>query len=441
VGAAGTFNSGGLLNFVNGLTTDKLAITGTFAGAGNLNLDFNLANATVDQLAVTGSMAASAAQKVNVAFPGMPLTAHTSALFATVSGTSVAGNFVPGQMIGYNYAANFLDVGLTVSSVIDASNVAADKFSINVDVNGLNDTGTLAAAAATGAAGVMNTQMGTFRQRLGVNPYGDAGKVLSAFVRVYNEQGDMKPGHMAANFGQGGHFNYNQASWGREVGVNANLFENLHAGLVLGNADSRQRLTDGGMGENRLNGATVGGYVTWYVPGGFYVDFNARKMGADIRSTSAAGQLTSRSNTTAMSLEAGYEWNVGSFNLVPQAQFTHTKVEALKNFFGDRVNFEAHGGNFTRARLGVEMNKTFQMGDVRWTPYGSLNAVRDSSGKSSYTVGNFYGSTDMRGTSAMAEVGLGVQKGGLGFNIGASWTDGGAYKSFVGGQASVRFAW
>ena len=41
----------------------------------------------------------------------------------------------------------------------------------------------------------------------------------------------------------------------------------------------------------------------------------------------------------------------------------------------------------------------------------------------------------------MAELGLGVQKGGLGFNIGANWVDGGAYKSFVGGQASVRFAW
>ncbi|MDE2407543.1 MAG: hypothetical protein KGL91_06755 [Xanthomonadaceae bacterium] len=441
VGAAGTFTSGGLLNFVNGATTDKLAITGTFAGTGNLNLDFNLVNATVDQLTVTGSMASSAVQKVNVAFPGMPQTAHTSAVFATVSGTSVAGNFVAGQMIGYNYAANFLDVGLTVSSVIDTSNVTADKFSINVDVNGLNDTGTLAASAASGAAGVMNTQMGTFRQRLGVNPYGDPGKVLSAFVRGYTDQGDMKPGHFAANFGQGGHFNYRQASWGREIGVNANLFENLHAGLVLGNADSRQRLTDGGVGENRLSGATVGGYLTWYVPNSFYVDFNARKMGADIRSTSAAGVLTSYSNTTAYSLEAGYEWNLGTFNLVPQLQYTHTKVDNLKNFFGDRVNFEAHGGTFTRTRLGLELNKTFQVGDVRWTPYGSLNAVRDSNGKSTYTVGNFFGNTEIRGTSAMAELGLGMQKGGFGFNIGANWADGGAYKSFVGGQASVRFSW
>ena len=441
VGAAGTFTSGGTLNFLNGLTTDKLQVTGTMAGAGNINLDLNLVNNTVDQLAVTGSMAASAAQKVNVAFTGMPLTAHASSVFATVTGTSVAGNFVAGQMIGYNYAANFLDVGLTVSSQLDTSNATPDKFSVNIDVNGLNDTGALAASAASGAAGVMNSQMGTFRQRLGVNPYGDAGKVLSAFIRGYTDQGDMRPGHLAGNFGQGGHFNYSQASWGREFGINANLFENFHAGLVLGNADSRQRLTDGGMGESRLNGATIGGYATWYVPGSFYVDFNVRQMGADIRSMSAAGVMTSRAHTNAMSLEAGYEWNVGSFNLVPQVQYTRTKVEDVKTFFGDRVNFDSHGGTFTRARLGLEMNKTFQMGDVRWTPYGSLNAVRDVNGKSTYTVGNFYGNTNTRGTSAMAELGLGVQKGGLGFNIGANWVDGGAYKSFVGGQASVRFAW
>lgn len=49
-----------------------------------------------------------------------------------------------------------------------------------------------------------------------------------------------------------------------------------------------------------------------------------------------------------------YEWNVGTFNLVPQVQYTRTHVEDLKNFFGDRVNFESHGGTFTRARLGLK---------------------------------------------------------------------------------------
>ena len=31
--------------------------------------------------------------------------------------------------------------------------------------------------------------------------------------------------------------------------------------------------------------------------------------------------------------------------------------------------------------------------------------------------------------------------GGLGFTLGANWLDGGAFDSFVGGQAVIRYAW
>ena len=59
-----------------------------------------------------------------------------------------------------------------------------------------------------------------------------------------------------------------------------------------------------------------------------------------------------------------------------------------------------------------------------------------------YTVAdNFFGSTSTKGTSSMVELGLGVQTGGWGFTIGAHWTDGGAFKSTVGGQAIGRVAW
>ncbi|WP_374248407.1 hypothetical protein [Thermomonas sp.] len=439
-GAAGTVTNTGLFNFLNGVTTDKLTVGGTLAGSGTMNIDVNLGTLTADQWQVNGSVAGTAVQTVNVQFAGMPTTANTKIDFAKVTGTSVAGNFVAGQYIGYNQNANFLNIGLGVTSVINAANTTADVFSISMDVTGLNDAGTLAASVATGAAGFLNSQVGTFRQRLGVNPYGDTGKVLSAFVRFYNDQGDMRPGHVASNFGQGGHFNYNQSSWGREVGVNANLADNFHAGLVLGNADSRQRLTDGGVGENRMDGMTVGGYATWYVPNGFYVDLTARQMAVDIRALSVAGVMNSRAHTSAMSLEGGYEWHVGGMNVVPQAQYTRTRVSDIRTFSGDRVDFIAHGGTFTRGRLGVELNKTFQMGDVRWTPYGSVNVIRDG-GTATYTVGSFYGGTDTKGTSAMAELGVGVQKGGLGFTLGANWTDGGAYKSFVGAQANIRFSW
>ena len=69
--------------------------------------------------------------------------------------------------------------------------------------------------------------------------------------------------------------NGNAELYARCLGINANLFGHLHAGIVLGTADSRQRLIHGGAGENRLEGMTWGAYATWYVPQGFYVDLSA----------------------------------------------------------------------------------------------------------------------------------------------------------------------
>jgi hypothetical protein len=441
VGAAGTLTNVNSIDLIDGATDDRLTVIGTLAGTGALNLDLNLLNSTVDQLVVTGNVAANAVQTVNVLFPGLPTTAQTSAVFARVSGTSAASNFVAGQIFGYS-PANFLDLDLTVSSQINAANTAADVFSVNVDVVGLSDSGSLVASVASGAAGFLNDQVGTFRQRLGVNPYGDAGKVMSAFVRVYTSEGDVNQAHVAANFGQGGNFAYDQTSWGREVGVNANLFGNFHAGVVLGTADSRQRLTGAGVGQNRMDGMTWGAYATWYVPQGFYVDLTHRQMAVDVESTSIAGLLQTRAHTSSKSLEAGYEWAVGGFNIVPQVQYTRTEVEDVRAIAFDRATFEGEGGVSERGRLGVEINKTFTAGNLRWTPYGSINAIREFDGEMNYTVGdNFFGATSTKGTSSMAELGLGLQSGGWGFTIGANWTDGGAFKSAVSGHANIRFAW
>ena len=441
VGVGGTLTNVNSIDLIDGAANDTLTLTGTLAGTGALNIDLSLPTGTADQLLVTGNVAANAVQTVNVAAPGLPTTAHTSSVFARVSGISAASNFVAGQIFGYS-PANFLDLDLTVSSQINTANTAADLFSVNVDVVGLSDSGSLAASVASGAAGFLNDQVGTFRQRLGVNPYGDAGKVMSAFVRVYTSEGDVDQAHVAANFGQGGNFAFDQTSWGREVGVNANLFGNFHAGVVLGTADSRQRLMGPGVGQNRMDGMTWGAYATWYVPQGFYVDFTHRQMAVDVESTSIAGLLQTRAHTSSKSLEAGYEWAVGGFNIVPQLQYTRTEVEDIRAIAFDRATFEGHGGTSERGRVGVEINKTFTSGNLRWTPYGSLNAIREFDGEMNYTVGNnFFGATSTKGTSAMAELGLGLQSGGWGFTLGANWTDGGVVKSAVSGQANIRFAW
>ena len=289
---------------------------------------------------------------------------------------------------------------------------------------------------------MLNAQVGTFKQRMGVNPYGDAGKVMSAFFRTYTSEGDVEPGHVAANFGQGGNFAYDQSVWGREVGVNANLFGNFHAGLTFGSADGRQRLTGAGVGMNRMDGLTWGWYATWLDPQGFYVDLSGRWMAVDVKSTSIAGPSETRAHTGAWNLEAGYQWTLGGLSVVPQLQYTRTEVEDVRTLHGQRADFEGHGGTSERARVGVEISKTFTAGNVRWTPYGSINAIREFDGDMTYTVAdNFFGSTSTKGTSSMAELGLGVQTGGWGFTLGANWTDGGAFKSTVGGQAIVRFAW
>jgi outer membrane autotransporter protein len=379
---------------------------------------------------------------VDILFAGMPLVAHTSIDFAHVSGTSTAGSFVPGQILSYNHARNFLDIDFSIGSRLNAANTADDVFSIDLDVVGLNDSGTLAANVASGAAGMLNAQVGTFKQRMGVNPYGDAGKVMSAFFRTYTSEGDVNPDHVAANFGQGGNFDYDLSTWGREVGVNANLFGNVHAGITVGTADGRQRLTGAGVGSNRMDGMTWGLYATWLAPQGFYLDVSGRWMAVDVLSTSAAGQLQTRAHTGAWNLETGYQWAMGGLSIVPQLQYTRTEVEDVRAIYGDRANFEGHGGVSERARLGVEVSKTFQSGNVRWTPYGSINAIREFDGKMDYTVAdNFFGNTSTEGSSTMAELGLGVQAGGWGFTIGANWVDGGAFKSTVGGQAVIRFAW
>ena len=432
----------GTFDMVDGHVGDALTVGPVLGGVGSLNIDVNQVALTADSLYVIGDMTANAVQTVNVNFPMFPITQHMTIPFAWITGNSVASNFAPGTLLNYNYPLNFIDVDLTISSAIDATNTVDDVFSINLDVNGLNDTGSIAALTAQGAANFMNAQVGTFRQRLGVNPYGDAGKVMSAYVRYYTETGDVNPGHNAHNFGQGGNFDYRQASWGTEVGVNANLWSNLHAGVVLGNADSRQRLDSPGVGTNRMDGMTFGMYLTWYVPNGWYVDLTARKMAADVYSTSVGGVLQSRVHTNAVSLEGGYEFKVGNINIVPQIQYTWTQVDEIDPYHGQYADLVLGGGHYNRGRVGVDFNTQIESGDFRWTPYGSLNWVHNSRGASEYTIGGvFHGDTWVNGSAFMAEFGVGVERGGFGFTIGGNWTDGGSYDSVLGGQASFRYSW
>ena len=432
MGGGFAFSNTGMIDFIDGAADDTLGVAGVLAGTGTLRFDADLGAQAGDRLQVTGDVAGSAIQGVDVNVFGVPVSAHEHIDLVTASGT-LGGTFALGTV---HASSDFFTEAFSLVH-------SAHAVSLDMDVTGLNAAGSVAATLASAAAGMLTTQVGTFRQRLGVNPYGDPGKVMSAFFRTYTGQGDVTPRHVAANFGQGGHFDYDLSTWGREIGVNANLFDKVHLGLFAGSADGLQRLAGPGVGSNRMDGATWGLYATWYAPQGFYVDLSGRWMAVDVRSTSPLGALQTRVHTQAWNIEAGYPWQLAGWSVVPQLQYTRTTVSGVDALQGAVSSVLGDGGNSARARVGVEISRPFETGSgLRVQPFASLNWVREFDGDMAYTVANnFHGVVSDQGSSVMAELGLGIQKGHWSLSLGGYWLDGGAYKRGGGAQAVVRLAW
>jgi hypothetical protein len=431
----------GVIDFVDGAADDMLTIAGDLGGHGAINIDISPLNLTSDLLYVDGSVADGTVQTVNVNFAGMPTSQYTGPIaFAHVTGDSTAGAFVGGQVIGYTQN-NFLNLQVNVTSALDATNAADDVFSIGVNVAGLNATGTLAASLASGAQSLMNSQIGTWRQRMGVLPERSKDMVgLSPWIRVFSDKGEVDPSH-GSNFGAGGNFNYDQSNSGREFGMNVDFGSGFNAGLLLAKSDATQRMS--GVGSDHIHGSAFGLYGTWIGSNGFYVDASYRWMdfNADLRSP--VGLQKTDGVGGAFNVEAGFTaWTMGGVDITPQAQYTRSHVGDIRAIQGDQAQFVANGGSSTRGRLGVAFSKTIQGAGWVWTPYGSVNAIREFDGETNYTVANtFNGFTSTEGTSAMVEVGVGAQKNGLSVTGGANWTDGGALQSFVGGQLVLRYTW
>jgi outer membrane autotransporter protein len=437
----------GVIDFLDGAPDDMLTITGDLGGSGALNLDMSTLNGTSDTLYVDGSIASGAAQTVNVALPAGTLTAAALGSapieFAQVSGDSTAGSFVGGSVVGYS-PRDFLTLGVHITSNIDASNATNDTFSAQIAADGLNANGVLAASIAQGAQSLMSSQIGTWRQRMGVvPPPGSSKNGLSAWVRVFRDDGAIDPGHSARNFGDGGDFGFDQTNSGTEVGLNFEPTPGINLGVTLSKADGKQDLQTAGAGSDKIQANTIGLYGTWIAQNGFYVDASYRGMGFDAKLRTADNTQKVKGHAGAINLETGYAWELGNgLRLEPQFQYTWTTVDKVFQQ-GDQAYFRSDDSDWQRARVGLAVWKPIESGSgLVWTPYGALSAVRVWDGKVGYTINDaFYGSTDTSGTSALAELGLGLRKNGFSATVGANWTDGGALDSFVGGQVVLRYSW
>lgn len=437
------FTNTGSVDFRNGTPTDSLTVLGDWAGNGRIGVDVDARHGVSDTLTVVGNVAAGSVTKVDVNLLALPTTAWSSVPVVQVTGDATAGSFVLGDVQFDNNKSFLVVQAVSLGSVIDTSNTHPDVFSLGVAVTGLTDAGSLAAAFAPGVQRLMNSQIGTWRQRMGVldpTPRGSVG----AWARAFSNSGTVNPSHVADNFGQGGNVAFDQDDSGQELGVDFAIADGFSAGLLLGKAQASQHLDAVGVfGSNKISGDTRGVYATWVGGNGFYLDASYRQMRFDARLDSAAGESRTNGRADAFNGELGWSWMLGdSFKLAPQLQYTRTSVHRVDSISGALAGFKPDGGVSSRGRAGLAISRDFTSGSTIWTPYAAVSAVREFDGRNGFTIDNtFTGSTSTRGTSALVEGGVAMHSGKLSVFGGVNWQNGGALSSLFGGQLGVRYSW
>ncbi|PRH82587.1 hypothetical protein [Arenimonas caeni] len=438
MGAGGTLYSDGAISFLDGATDDMMTIYGNFAGAGDVNVDVDFVGGTSDMLYVEGDITGDV-KTINVAAVNLPNVLDFDPIDVVIaSGTAAADSFVAGQLFGFE--SELLDFGLSVEhSVVGTDNV----FSIGIQIDGLSDAGNLSVTLAPAVHSMIGNNVGTLRQRLGVLPdLGGDLNGLGPWVRRFTSSGDIDAS--GTGFAAGEDLRFSNDVDGTEVGMNFTLGHGFHYGVLLGKTDNNRALL-GGVGRDDIELDSAGLYATWLADN-FYVDASWRWMDFDSRMRSGTGEYRASGNARAINLEAGYTgWELGGFSLVPQVQYTRASIDNIDSISGTLTEVALDGGDSERLRLGLGFERSFATaGGYRVTPYGSINAVNEMDGTSSFIVnGNaaLSGEVEADGTYGMVELGLGVQKNRWSASAGLNWADGGAVDSDFGGQVVVRYTW
>ena len=436
------FENNGVIDFQDGAPDDMLTVYGDFAGEGTINVDADVDTETGDLLFIDGSVVNGTVQTINVDLANAEFEFFQIPLVA-VSGDSQAGQFVLGD-INFNPGGNgIVLVSLGIFADIDASNATNDIFYLGFSVDGVADAGTIGAALGGGAATMLRTNIGTWRQREGV-VRAENDSAITLWGRVFSDKGDVEPEHFADNFGQLGNFNHELKVTGFEAGGDFNVADEFHLGLMVATLNGDIRLHSPGVGDGDIDGTSWGIYGTWLPGNGFYADLSYRWM--DFDASVDAGPIHDNNvdgSAEAFNIELGYAFKTaGGLEIEPQLQYTRINVDEFDSTLdGPDTTMELLGGDTTRTRFGVALRKSFESASGwTWTPHGTLSTVDESDSEMDFVVnGQWTGRTDTDGRSTMLELGLDAAKGGWAIFGGLNWSDGGAYDSFVGGQIGVRY--
>lgn len=440
VGAGSLLRNNGVISLADGHAGDVLAFYGNLAGSGLLGVDVDLASGASDQVRIAGDLADGTHQRVDVRIAGLPVALETNTgTLIEVTGHAADDALVAGQVVGYD-PANFLALGLDLRrTALDASTA----FSASITVDGLSDSGVLAASVAPGAQQLVDSIVGTWQQRMGVQADAPGHDGFGPWFRYFGEDGDFDP--QASGLAAGQDVGFEQDNRGHEFGIHVPLGDSgFGLGMLLGEADGEQALATA-QGATRFDADFSGVYATWRGRN-FYVDGAMRWIDLEARLVSAAGEQRTGTEARAFDIELGYTgWHAGGLALVPQLQYTRASFDALDPIQGPDVAFDAEAGTMERLRLGLGINHRFDFaGGASLAPYASLSAVHRMDEDSRYRVdGNalFDGAGELDGTSALVEAGADLRLHGFSIAGGVRWMDGGAVHDSLGGHVVVGYAW
>jgi outer membrane autotransporter protein len=435
------FYNYGTITFQDGAADDSLTIVGDFAGDGDIVVDVSGLNDTADHLYIDGSVVTGTVGTINVDVVDLSQDIEGLVPMVYVSGDSEASNFVLGD-VTWDEDNSFVTLDFDLVADIDDTNTDPDVFALGIHVTGLSDTGALAANIPGSVQSLMNSSVGTWRQRMGViDQFSDGAVAL--WARIWTDKGGWSPEHHAA-FGDGGNFDWDQKNSGLEAGVDFAVSDEFSVGLLVGKSEADVDLDDPGVGSADLDADTWGVYGTWISPTGFYLDASYRWMSFDVDLNSVAGGMEVDGDAESFNLELGYAWTLsGGLKIEPQFQYTKTNVDELDVLeTATGMSFHNDGGDSSRGRVGVALRKSFGEADAGWlwTPYVTLSAVREFDGETQYTINSdFHGETSLEGTSTLLELGFTARHQNWSIYGGLNWQDGGAVNNFFGGQLGVRY--
>ena len=392
----GNLSNAGTVNMVNAKTSDKVTVSGTSTGGGQIKMDVNAKTNKSDKLAIAGNSSGKTTLAFKNLSPGKE-TGSTIADVVTVAGTSSATDF-SGSMLGgiYTYKLTY-DAGSF--DLVGALNSTSSVYKVAPTIlGGFNQLSSLNQRKS-------HRQVESRSDKTSSNP-----KVVLTEQRQPNVWLDTGWTRAQEKTPSGISFeNTNQdLTLGVDFDVDAGGSSgNWVVGGYVQSGTQEASITDAtGTGSITSRGRGIGATATWYGNAGTYVDAQGQITRLESDMSSSAGGVLAESVSSkayALSLEVGHHIALSEkAGLIPQGQLSWGRIDGAE--FTDTGNTAVDmGSNDTQTgRVGLAYEYVI---DNQSTFYAIGSIVRDFERANKVKAGTASFSEDINET--WGEIGIG----------------------------------